>query len=177
MSLQRLIINTELSVDGFKSQCDLAPGQLPALNNFIDYLAALEGGNALGNGALLSFAVGAVQASATFTVASTGPTNSQTATLLNTTLTAVTSGADPALGQFNINATPANVAASMVLAINAVLGSKVIATSALGVVTVKALVPGVMGNGLQISAGTLSNVTAGAFANGSDGTAYALDLR
>ena len=106
-----------------------------------------------------------------------GSANTQAGTVLNTTITAVTSGANPALGQFNISATAATQAASMVTAINTVLGTKVLATNLDGVVTITALVPGVVGNGLQLSAGNLANVTAGAFANGSDGTAYAVDLR
>lgn len=174
MSLQRLIINSDLTALGFKSVCDLTPGQLVAANNFENYIAGLTGGNYM---ALLSFAIGAVQATATFTVAAGGSANGQIGTLLNTNLTAVTAGAVPASGQFNISATPATQAASMVLAINAVLGTKVLATNLLGVVTVTALVPGVMGNGFQISAGNLANVTAGAWANGSDGTAYTVDLR
>lgn len=174
MSLQRLIINSDLSAVGFKSVCDLSPLQLPAANNFLDYIGGLCGGNYM---ALLDFAVGAVQASATFTVAAGGSANGESGTLLNTTLSAVTSGADPAAGEFNISATAATQAASMVTAINTVLGDKVLATNLLGVVTITALVPGVVGNGLQISAGTLANVTAGAFANGSDGTAYSVDLR
>jgi len=173
MSLQRLIINSDLTANGFKSVCDLTPGRLVAMNNFENYIAGLTGGNYM---ALLSFAVGAVQATATFTHTGTA-TNAQAGTLLNTTLTAVTSNADPTMGQFNISATPATQAASMVLAINAVLGTKVLATNVLGVVTITALVPGVMGNGFQISAGNLSNVAAGAWANGSDGTAYTIDLR
>lgn len=174
MSLQRLIINSDLSAVGFKSVCDLSPGQLPAAENFANYIAGLMGGNYM---ALLSFAVGAVQAAGTLTVAAGGSANGQAGTLLNTTLTAVTSGADPTMGQFNISATAATQAASMVTAINTVLSTKVLATNLLGVVTITALVPGVVGNGLQISAGNLANVTAGAFAAGSDGTAYALDLR
>ena len=59
MSLTRLIINSDLSAAGFKSVCDLAPLQLPAANNFVDYLSGLTGGNYMG---LLSFKVGAVQA-------------------------------------------------------------------------------------------------------------------
>lgn len=173
MSLQRLIINSDLTAAGFISVCDLTPGQLVAANNFANYVHGLTGGNYM---ALLSFAVGAVQATATYTHTGTA-TNAQAGTLLNTTLTAVTSNANPALGQFNISATPTTQAASMVLAINSVLGTKVLATNALGVVTITALVPGVMGNGFQISAGNLSNVSAGAWANGSDGTAYSVDLR
>lgn len=174
MSLQRLIINSDLSAAGFSSVCDLSPLQLPAANNFLDYIGGLCGGNYM---ALLSFAVGAVQASGTFTVSAGGSANGQVGTLLNANLSAVTSGADPALGQFNISATAATQAASMVIAINTFIGTKVLASNLLGVVTVVALVPGVVGNGLQISAGNLANVAAGAFASGSDGTAYAVDLR
>lgn len=171
MSKQLILIDTNLTAAQFKSVCPMAAGPVEGLQSLENYIVALEGGN---QSADVTAKVGAVSASATFTVTSTGPTNTQAGSLLNQTLTAVTSGADPAMGQFNINATPANVAASMVLAINATLGTKVLATSALGVVTVTALVPGVMGNGLQISAGNLSNVAAGAFANGSDGTKYTL---
>lgn len=175
MSLQRLIINSDLSAAGFISVCDLTPGQLVAANNFANYVHGLTGGNYM---ALLSFAVGAVQATATYTHTGTA-TNAQAGTLLNVTLTAVTSGADPTLGQFNISMTAATQATSMALAINSTpaLISKVTAVAALGVVTVTAIVPGVMGNGFQISAGNLSNIAAAAFANGSDGTAYAVDLR
>lgn len=113
---------------------------------------------------------GAVQATATIT--STGSaSNGETALVANSTLTAKTSGAVPANGEFNISGTVATQAANIALAINSVaaLSSIVTATSALGVVTITAVVPGVMGNGLQISE-NLSNVTATAFASGSNGT-------
>ena len=162
MSKQVILIDTDLSKAGFQSVCPMEARPVEGLQSLENYIVALEGGN---QSADVSAKVGAISATATFTITSTGPTNGQAGTLLNTTLTAVTSGANPALGQFNINATPATVAASMVLAINAVLGDKVLATAALGVVTVTALVPGVLGNGLQISAGNLSNTSAGAWAN------------
>jgi phage tail sheath gpL-like len=173
VSLQRIVIDTELSADGFKSVCDLAPGQLVAVQNFENYIAAIAGGN---QSAILSFQVGAVQAAGTLTFASTGPTNTQTCSILNVTFTAVTSGATG--NQFNISATPATVAANLAAAINASanLTGKVTATSELGVVTITCVVPGAVGNGLALSAGTLSNTTAGAFAGGSDGTSYVIDL-
>lgn len=174
MSKQLILIDTDLSKAGFQSVCPMDAGPIEGLQSLENYIVALEGGS---QSADVTAKVGAISATATFTFTSTGPTNGQTASLLNTTLTAVTSNANPALGQFNISATPATVAASMVLAINAVLGTKVVATSALGVVTVTAKIPGVMGNGLQISAGTLSNTSAGAWANGSDGTEYVLDSK
>lgn len=174
MSLQRIVINTDLTADGFKSQCDLAPGQLPALNNFIDYLGALSGGNQM---ALLTVKVAAVQASGTLTVATGGSTAAQACTILNVTFTGRAS--NPSTNEFVVSATAATQAANMAAAINASasLTGKVTATSALGVVTITSVVPGLVGNGLQLSAGNLANVTLGAFASGTDGTAYDLDFR
>ena len=171
--LTRLVINAaSLTVDGFKSVCNLAPLKLPAANNFLDYIGALCGGN---QSALLSFNVGAVQATGTIT--STGAaTAAQTMTLLNVTLTARAS--NPAANEFVVSATPATQAANIAAAINASASftGKVTALASSGVVTVTSVVPGAFGNGLQISAGTLSNVTVGAFANGDDGTSYSVDL-
>lgn len=116
---------------------------------------------------------GAIQATATFTVSSTGSMAAEEGTVLNVTLTAVASGADPAAGEFNISATPNTQADSMVLAINAVpalAGLVTAARTGTGVVTITSTVPGLMGNGFEISAGDLSNVAAGAWANGSNGT-------
>lgn len=171
MSKQLILIDTELSEAGFKSVCPMEGGPIERLQSLENYLVALQGGN---QSADTTMKTGAVSASATYTFSSTGPTNGQACTLLNTTLTAVTSSADPAQGQFNINATPATVAASMVLAIQAVLGNKVSVSRNGGVVTVTSKIPGALTNGLQISAGNLSNVVAAQFSGGSDGTEYRL---
>jgi hypothetical protein len=128
------------------------------------------------NGCQLAYAkvsTGAIQATATIT--STGSaTNGETALVCNTTLTAKTSGADPTAGEFDISATVATQAANIALAINSVaaLSGIVTATSALGVVTITAVQPGLTGNGLQISEG-LTNVTKTAFSGGLDGTQVA----
>ncbi len=178
MSQQKILINTDLSVDGFKSVCDLAPGQLPALNNLIDYMGALAGGNQM---ATLLCNVGIVAASGTVTIASTGPTNSQTMSLAGYTLTAVTAGADPTLGQFNISATPATVATGLAAAINGMTGLKNLcsATAAGAVVTVSYAQGGAIGNSVKIANVNLSNTTvsgSGFLASGSDGTAYTLSF-
>jgi phage tail sheath gpL-like len=75
------------------------------------------------------------------------------------TLTAKTSGADPTAGEFNISATAATQAASMVTAINTVstLSGIVTASNVLGVITLTAVAPGTIGNGLQLSE-ALTNV-------------------
>lgn len=173
MSFTRLVIDSNGTSDDFKSQCNLAPGGLPAANNFADYIGGLIGGNLMG--ADLSFKVGAVKATATLTVSSTGSANDETCSICNVTFTAKTSGATG--NQFNISSTPATQAANMAAAFNASanLAGKVVAEANGAVVTLTAVVPGLIGNALQISE-ALSNVALSAFANGSDGTAYDIDL-
>lgn len=173
-SYQRLVITSNGTADDFKSQCNLAPGGLPAVNNMVDYFSGLSGGNV--SGASLAWKVGCVKATGTLTVAAGGSANNETCTICNVTLTAKTSST--ANNEFSVSATAATQAANMAAAINAstTLAGKVTASASLGVVTITSVVPGLVGNGLQLSAGTLANVTAGAFANGSDGTAYSVNL-
>lgn len=174
MSLQRIVIDTDLSVDQFKSQCDLAPGQLPALQNLSNYLEALSGGNQM---ATLAVKVGAVQATGSIT--STGAaTAAQTMKIANQTLTAKASGAVPADGEFDVSGTVATQAANIALAINSMpeLVGIVTAEANAGVVTVTAVCPGLIGNGIELADVDLANVTVTGMADGSDGTAYDLDF-
>ena len=172
MSLQRLIINSDLSAIGFKSVCDLSMLGLDAANNLSAYIAGLAGGNYM---ATITALVGAVQAVGTLTSAGTA-TAAQACTVLNVALTAV--AANPGNNQFVPSATVATQAANIAAAINAStdLAGKVTATSLLGVTYITSIVPGLLGNGLQLSAGNLGNVTLGVFAGGLDGTSYVLDL-
>jgi hypothetical protein len=123
----------------------------------------LSPASAMGGGA-----TGPVAATATIT--STGSaSNGETALVCNQTLTAKTSGAVAANGEFNISGTVGTQAANIAAAINAVaaLKNQVTASALAGVVTITSLVPGTIGNGLQISE-SLTNVTATAFAGGTD---------
>lgn len=171
-SFNRIVMEVPITAAGFKSVCDLAPGQLPALNNLIDYLGGVAGGNNMAN---MIIKVGAVKATGTLTVSAGGSGNDETCTVCNVTFTAKTSGATG--DQFNISATAATQAANMAAAFNASanLTGKVVATAALGVVTLTAVVPGLAGNGLDLTEG-LANVAKSAFAGGTDGTSYTLDL-
>ena len=173
-SLQRLIINSNGTKADFQSVCDLSPGQLPAAQNLENYIGSLTGGNHM---ALIEAKVGAIQASGTLTVATGGSVAAQACTVLNVTLTGRASA--PAANEFVVSATAATQASNMAAAINASasLAGKVTASASDGVVTITSVVPGLMGNGFQLSAGNLANVTAGAFANGTDGTSYSIDLR
>lgn len=176
MSITNIVITTVDTAAMVLDQLDPQPNS--DSSNSLDRLARYIDG--LSDGAFYYTTVvegiGAVQATATFTISSTGPTNGQIGTLVNQNLTAVTSGAVPANGQFNINASATVVAANMVLAINATpaISALVTATSALGVVTVRAKHAGSTGNGLQISAGNLSNTVAAGFSGGSGGTVVTL---
>lgn len=175
MSKQVIIIDTALTKAGFQSECDLAPGQLPALQNLENYLAAISGGN---QSAVLDCNVGAVQAIGSLRVAAGGSVADQACTILNVTFTAKASSV--AQGEFSVSATAATQAQNMVDAINrsTALAGKVTAARSSADVVITAVVPGVMSNGLQLSAGNLANVTVqAAFAGGSDGTATRLNFR
>lgn len=177
MSLQRLIINTgDLTSDGFKSVCDLAPGQAVAANNFVDYLSGVTGGNYM---ALLSFNVGAVASVGTVTFASTGPADTQTGTLFGVTFTAVASGHTTGAANFTRSDTPATVATNFATAVNEYVpfNGMVSASAALGVVTVTASVPGKIGNGLKMASVSWANTVVVTPVGGLDGTAYSVDLR
>jgi hypothetical protein len=168
-----IVLESPLTAAQFKSVCDLAPGQLPALNNLLDYLGAAAGGN---QSASLTFNVGAVYATAAITSTGTA-TAAQTMTLANITLTAIAPGT-PAENEFVVSATVGTQAANIAACINAStdLAGIVTATSLAGVVTVTSVVPGAIGNGLQIVDVNLGNVTVAAFSGGLDGTAYTLDF-
>ena len=154
----------------FQSVCDLNPGQLPALQNYTNFLVGLSGGN---QSAKINFAENVVQASGTITIASTGPTNGETCTIAGVTITAETSGAVLASGQFNISSTPTTCASNIAACLNATtaLAGILTATSALGVVTVTITDHGASGNGIVMANVNLANTTFVSFAGGSSGLA------
>lgn len=118
--------------------------------------------------------IGAVQATATITSTGTA-SNNETMSVANQTLTAKTSGAVPANGEFNISGTVATQATNIAAAINAktALIGLVTATASLGVVTVTAVRAGTEGNAFQMSE-ALTNVTVTQFSGGTNGTATTL---
>lgn len=171
MSKQLILIDTNLSKAQFESVCPMEGDRYTRTQSVSDYLMSLSGGN---QSADTKIQVGAVGASATLTSSGAGSANGQIGTILNVEIKAVTSGANPLVGEFNISGTPATQAASMEAAIRAVLGSKLDVVRQGAVVTVTSKVPGSLTNGLQISAGNLANVAVGAFSGGSDGTEHEL---
>lgn len=172
MSLQLILIDTDLSKAGFQSVCPMEAGPIEALQSLENYIVALEGGN---QSADVNAKVGAIQAVGILRCAAGGSVAAEACTILNVTLTAVAS--NPAANEFVPSATAATQAQNMVNAINASasLSSKVVATRSAGDVIITAKIPGVLGNGLQLAAGNLANVTLqAAFAGGSDGSEYRL---
>lgn len=144
------------------------PGSTPVhetAQRLINFLQGLVTGSELGPSGsaprvVISIHGQATAASGTLTVTSTGSLNNETCSIAGVTFTAKTSGATG--NQFNISATPTTQAANMVAAINASssLTNIVTASNVAGVVTITAAANAVIGNGIAISAGTLSNVTA-----------------
>lgn len=174
MALHRIILNTELTATQ-----DAAIAQFNGTDSWYNAKRLLQWlrGYILGTrNANCLVKVGAVQATGAIT--STGASvAAQTITVCNVVLAAVASGANPALGEWNVSATVETQATSIALAINTIstLTGKVTASVNAGVVTVTSVVPGLIGNGLQLSE-SADNLTVTAFANGTDGTAYNLTL-
>ncbi len=152
-------------------------------NKLSNFIVSVMSGTELGpSGSAPSIAISiqgqAVAASGTITSAGAA-TNNQTMTVCGQTLTAKTSGAVAANGEFNLSATVGTQATNIAAAINAVvaLSGIVSASAALGVVTVTAGVKGIIGNGLIMANVDLANVTVVSFASGAaDATAKTLSF-
>ncbi len=171
MALQLLKITTTNTVGDIKALINLQQGSQACIQSYSNYFEGINGGEFR---ALIDVAVGGVQAAATLT--STGAaTATETLTIANVVFTARASGATG--NEFNVSGTVGTQAANIAAAINASadLAGIVTATALLGVVTITAVYPGTLGNGLQISE-TLTNVTLSAFAGGTAGTALSCDL-
>lgn len=116
----------------------------------------------------------AVKSTATITFTG-APTANDTFVLCGTTFTAKASGATT--NEFNIGGTVTETATNVAAAINAsnaaTVTASVVATSSAGVVTITALDPGAMGNGLRLTE-SLDNATRVDFAGGSNGTSTTL---
>lgn len=162
------------------------PGTSPkheTAQRLINFLTSVSTGTELGpSGSAPTIAISvegqAVAAYGLLTVSAGGSSDAETCSVCGVTLTAKTSGAVPANGEFNISATAAVQATNMAATINAVaaLSGIVTGSSALGVVTITAATKGLVGNGLQLSE-SLSNVAATAFAHGAaDATAITLSF-
>lgn len=166
-SMVRFDLTVPVSANTVNGWLRLVPGRSPdSLQRIGSYFQGIAGGPFAGSCLVTT---GAVQATGSLTITSTGPVATETFSVANVTFTAETSGATG--NQFNINASPTIVASNIATAVNASpdTAGLVTATSTLGVVTFTAVVPGTVGNGLQLSE-SMTNTTASAFAGGVDGT-------
>lgn len=170
----RIVFSTPLSKAFQQSQTLFNGNRFHDIASLTKLFGAMPGGQFP---AMVAVREGAVNATATVTISSTGPTATETMTLANVTLTAVASST-PGNNQFTVSTTPATAAANLAICINAStsLANIVSATANGAVVTVSAFTPGLEGNGLQINVGTLVNTSVTAFANGSDGTSTIINL-
>ncbi len=155
-----------------KNKLDMASGQAPvkALNNLANYINQMVSGV---TSCSISIATTAVSASLSGTF--TGqPTNADTAVINGVTFTAVT-GPTANANEFVLGASPTAAATNFAAAINASVSAgirgQIVATSAAGVITLTAIVPGTGGNLFTVT-DSLGNFTwaggATAFASGTE---------
>ena len=159
------------------------PTKRSIINQLSNFLIGVGTGTELGVvGSAPSVAISiegqAVAATGTLTVSAGGSSNNETCVIAGVTFTAKTSGATG--NQFNISATAATQAASMVTAINAStdLTGIVTAAAVAGVVTISAAQKGLIGNGIAISESLTNVAISGALltAGAADATAITLSF-
>lgn len=143
------------------------------LQRFANLVKGMEVGSFIGSASIYGSSADPVQASATITIASIA--NGNTVTIGKTVFTASASPSSNTATavDFQSAGTDTVVAAALAAAINAnTLGAATIvsATSSLGVVTVTALVPGVLGNQIALAkVGAPITVSGAYLANGAGG--------
>lgn len=172
-TFNHIALTSPLTAAQFASQMDVSMGGLDAMNNSVNYIEGLIGGNQL---ALVTITQNRIQATGTLTFASVIATN--TFLINGVTFTAVASGAGA--NQFNVGVSDTLTAASAVAAINASVSALVMvtATSALGVITLTASASGTPGNAFTISSPNGTITASGArMTGGTNGTSTTIDLR
>jgi len=160
-----------IEIDNNENEADVRIELLSETGNRFDagaklmkYVRGLMGGF---KSAKVRVGVNAVKSSGTLTLVSAAATN--TVTVSGQLFTAIASGATAA--QFNVGASDTLTAVNLADAINAntTINTWVSATSALGVVTVSALFPGILGNGIPLLGGTNITASVGRLAGGTNG--------
>ena len=170
MALQSTIVIThdELEVDMTRLLIAETGNRFLAGQKLMRYVRSLMGGS---KSAKVALSVNAVKASGTITLSS--HVNADTVTVNGIVFTCKTSGATG--NEYNVGADDTATAVNLAAALNAntTLDGMIVATSALGVVTVTALAPGELGNAVTLAISAHGSVSAARMAGGTNGAATA----
>jgi phage tail sheath gpL-like len=175
MALHRIVIDTNLTATQDAANLRLnGTGSWFNGKNLVDWMRSFVTGSRTGN---MKVKVGAVQATGTITFSSLVADDTVTVNGVVFTAKASPSGAN----QFALGADDTAAAVNFAAKINASAIANIVsvltATSALGVVTLTAICPGLQGNCNTIAISAHGSVSgSGRLTSGTDGTAYDLTL-
>jgi hypothetical protein len=168
MSTITFQVNSSKSIDskeyastGNKQKC---------LANASNLLKGLASGTVDGSVDVHYSATDGVAASGTITITHANVTNNDTTTIANTVITAATSGNGTTSWTIGADATADATAMAACINANTTLNKIVVATSALGVVTVTSVVKGLIGNGLALTTSDATAFALVAFTGGTGGS-------
>lgn len=165
MSLTNIVMSMSDSAATLKAKWNYESTGGISTMLFADTIHALEQGANIG---VLTFNIGAVAASGTITLSSF--VADDTVAVAGVTLTGKASPSTDV--QFAIGADDTATAANLAACINAksTLSPFLLATSALGVVTVTSKIPGLIGNKVTLAISAHGSVSAANLANGAEGS-------
>lgn len=140
------------------------------LNVLLDYIRAINSGTAHGSGSVVKASNLNTQTQASATVTNASVSNNDTVTIGNIVYTAKTSG--PTGNQWLVGVSDTADAAALVAVLNAntSLSPYIVATSALGVVTLTSVALGALGNLLALTSSNNTRLAVVGFASGVDAT-------
>lgn len=146
------------------------PGQRNEnITRLINLLSGLNVGANIGAAYVQGSTSDPVAAAATITITHANVSNNDTTTILNTVITAATSGNGTTSWTIGADATADAVALAACINANTTLSKQVVATAASGVVTITALQRGVIGNGLALATSDATAFALVAFTGGAGG--------
>ena len=139
------------------------------LNQLINLLSGINIGAVQATVDVQSSSSDPVAASATITITHANVTNGDTTTILNTVITAATSGNGTTSWTIGADATADATAMAACINANTTLNKQIVATSAASVVTLTARQKGVCGNGFALTTSNAPAFALVAFASGAGG--------
>lgn len=161
-------INTDKSLTS--TDFNAASSRQKSLSNASNLLKGLASGTVDGKVDVHYSATNGVAAAGTITITHANVTNGDTTTICNTVITAATSGNGTTSWTIGADATADGVALAACINANTTLNKIVVATAAAGVVTVTAVVKGLIGNGLALATSDATAFALVAFTGGAGGS-------